>query len=72
MNKFDEWWQRLAHKLWTEADPETIARQAWSAAMAVSRNYVTDDEVEPTSIVFGNELEVRVVDFTNNPHLEVE
>ena len=61
METFEQWLQR------TENDTLTLgalnlARRAWDAAKAQSRNYVTDEEVMPEKITFANGRVVWIAD----------
>lgn len=65
--EFADWWHRVGKSL----DPDTedvswydkrqaFAEAAFHAAMAISRNYVCDEECEPTEALFTNRRIVRV------------
>jgi hypothetical protein len=62
MESFDVWWTRMYSKL--PVDQKEIARAAFEAAKAQSRNYFADDDTFPEQVTFCNG---RVVSIQDNP-----
>jgi len=61
METFDQWWVRVGHGLWRLSENcSEVARAAFEAAKAQSRNYVADDEEYPERITFANGRVVRL------------
>lgn len=76
--EFADWWQRVGRSY----DPEgnvswfdkrrDLAHAAFLAAMAISRNYVCNQECEPTTAVFKNGRKVIAkVNGEGEPYLDV-
>ena len=63
METFEGWIQRTGQKT-RNVGAMALAKAAWDAAKAQSRNYVADDEVMPERVTFGNG---RVVTIQDNP-----
>lgn len=64
---FDEWWSREGQFLDPDTDDvpwfdkrEGLARLAFEAATAQSRNYVANDEIYPSEVTFSNGRRVFV------------
>jgi ribosomal protein L10 len=79
METFDQWLERTGQSAMAVLnDPAvTLARAAWEAAKAQSRNYVADEEVMPEKITFANGRVVYIKDnetpgVHNGVYLEVE
>ncbi len=64
---FDDWWRRTGKSI----DPDTsdvpwedkrkaLAEAAFDAALAMSRNYVANDDTWPTTVIFANGRAVRI------------
>lgn len=80
VSQFDEWWNRDGRFY----DPDTsdvpwfdkrkdLAERAFDAAMAQSRNYTADSEVEPQEFTFTNGRRVKInwTEF-DKAHLTIE
>lgn len=63
METFEQWWQRIGLSLMGKNTtyPE-VARMAFLAALAQSRNYTADEEVKPEKITFANGRVVWIAD----------
>lgn len=65
---FEDWWKRDGAGI--DSDPDVpwfdkrkaLAWEAFSFAMAASRNYTADDPVEPEQFTFGNGRVVAIGD----------
>lgn len=63
METFEDWIQRTGQET-RNVGAKALAKAAWEAAKAQSRNYVADDEVMPERVTFANG---RVVTIQDNP-----
>jgi hypothetical protein len=76
METFEEWLDRTGRNT-KNVGALSLAEDAWTAALAQSRNYVADQEVMPEKITFANGRVVYIADNTspgvhNGVYLEVE
>jgi hypothetical protein len=67
METFEQWLQRTGQDT-RNVGAKVLAKAAWEAAKAQSRNYVADDEVLPERVTFANG---RVVTIQDNPNPNV-
>ena len=63
METFEGWIQRTGQKT-RNVGAMALAKAAWDAAKAQSRNYVADDEFMPERVTFANG---RIVTIQDNP-----
>ena len=61
METFEQWLQRTGNGT-RDVGALDLAKQAWDAAKAQSRNYVADEEVTPEKITFANGRVVWIAD----------
>ena len=76
METFEQWIERTGQNT-RNVSALDLARHAWSAAIAQSRNYVADEEVMPERVTFANGRVVYITDnkepgVHNGVYLEVE
>jgi hypothetical protein len=75
---FEKWWMKTGRLI----DPDTseipwvdkckgLAAVAFEAAMAISRNYIADDDVHANVVVFSNGRRVQVYEEDGKHHLTV-
>jgi|HubBroStandDraft_4_1064222.scaffolds.fasta_scaffold2395472_1 hypothetical protein len=61
METFEQWWERQA-VIVAAKTVKDVAKAAFEAAKAQSRNYVADEEVHPEKITFANGRVVSIAD----------
>lgn len=61
METFEQWVERTGRHGYGD-NANSLAKDAWEAATAQSRNYTADDVEMPESVTFSNGRVVRIVD----------
>lgn len=66
METFEQWLERTGQTAMTILNEPafTLAKAAWNAALAQSRNYVADEAVMPEKVTFANGRVVYIADNT--------
>lgn len=52
LDQFENWWKHTAQL--PKFSPKDLARTAWEAAFAASRNYVADESIHALQLQFAN------------------